>query len=66
MPRRKEPMETFSFRLPKDVLAAARRTAVKRDEHLGEVMREFLTSRYAREELRTARTAKPDTEETQP
>lgn len=62
MPRRKEPMETFAFRLPKDVLAACRRTAEKRDEYLGEVMREMAT-RYGREELRAARTAKP-TEET--
>jgi hypothetical protein len=58
MPLRKEPMQTFAFRLPKDVLAAARRTAKKRDEYLGDALRELAT-RYAREELRAARTAKP-------
>jgi hypothetical protein len=58
MPRRKEPMQTFAFRLPKDVLAACRRTAEKRDEYLGDALRELATH-YAREELRAALTAKP-------
>jgi hypothetical protein len=66
MPRRRPPMDTFSFRASTDVLAAARRTATKRDEYLGDAIRDFLT-RYAREEMRAARTAAPtDTEETQP
>jgi hypothetical protein len=66
MPRRRPPMETFSFRASTDVMAAARSTATKRDEYLGDAMRDFVT-RYARDEIRAARTATPtDTEEPQP
>jgi hypothetical protein len=62
MPRRRRPMGSFAFRAPTDHIDAAKRTAEKRDDDLAEVFRDFL-ARYARDEIRAARTAKP-TEET--
>jgi hypothetical protein len=63
MPRRRPPMGSFAFRAPREHIEAAKRASEVKGDDLAEVFRLFL-ARYAREELRAARAAKPDTEET--